>query len=213
MSSAMPWSQSFPENRHTIKVSERELILIFLFLYAINRLGKNEITVMDIGGGNGYMAYCIRRHFPNIKFVWVIAESESMADAYTQFESDAQIKWIPSGNIETNYDIVLISCTLQYLETPKIILDNAFKQCEYLILMRVPLIDGPRDVITVQKTLQGESGNLHASWPCWFFSEESIFATLDEQGKRVLDYECVDESVALKEKIIKLRNFLYEHKK
>ena len=53
---------------------------------------------------------------------------------------------------------------------------------EELILMRVPLVDEPEDIPTIQSPNDGIYAQVNAHWPAWFLSRTRFDATLKEVG-------------------------------
>ncbi len=207
MGLAKPWTKFTDLGSDFMKISERELILLTFFGFPINDLNKNKIRVLDIGGGNGYMAHFIRAALPSIQFEWHILETEKCATAYQQFESISQITWSHNQHYKEKFDITLLSCSLQYMESPFIRLRHAIDRTDWLIVMRTPLTNYPHDRAAIQKV---RYDNREFKWPCWFFSEMNFHTQLVKSAKKVISYECLDESSIFEGEEVPLQNFLYK---
>ena len=202
-----PWTKFTDLGSNVVKISERQLILLTFFGLAINDLHKNKIRVLDIGGGNGYMAHFIRAALPSIQFEWQILETEKCVTAYQQFESVSQITWSHNQDYKEKFDITLLSCSLQYMERPFSRLSHAIDLTDWLIVMRTPLTNYPHDRAAIQKV---RYDNKEFNWPCWFFSEMNFHTQLVKSAKKVISYECLDESSIFEGEVVPLQNFLYK---
>jgi len=207
MRSTKPWTKFTDFGSNAVKISERELILLTFFGLAINDLHKHKIRVLDIGGGNGYMAHFIRAALPSIQFEWRILETEKCVTAYQQFESVSQLTWSHNQDYKEKFDITLLSCSLQYMERPFSRLSHAIDLTDWLIVMRTPLTNYPHDRAAIQKV---RYDNKEFDWPCWFFSEMNFHTQLVKSAKKVISYECLDESSIFEGEVVPLQNFLYK---
>ncbi len=172
---------------------------------AISDLDKKKVSILDIGGGNGYFAHLSRTMLPRIQLDWLILESEGCANAYKQFESISDVRWTHELKNETRPDITIFSGSLQYLEESFEVLDRALANCRWLLLMRLPLTDEHINQVTVQKVCYGTQ---HFSWPCWFFSKEQFLGRIKMKATRMLGYKCLDESVLFNDETIRFENYL-----
>jgi putative methyltransferase (TIGR04325 family) len=207
MDSVKPWTKFTDHALNMMKVSERELILLTFFGFAIHGIQKKSIRVLDIGGGNGYMAHFIRAALSSIQFEWQILETENCAKAYQKFESVSEITWSYNWDYQEIFDITLFSCSLQYIENPFIRLNHSVKQTDWLVVMRAPLTKCPHDRTAIQRVTYD---NRDFGWPCWFFSETNFHTQLDKLASRVISYDCLDESSIFEGEVVALQNFLYK---
>jgi len=205
MKSNEPWNKWKLSGPTEFQLSERETIFLTFLMAALSNLKKDKVSILDIGGGNGYFAHLARRILPHIQLDWIILESEGCANAYKQFESVSDIRWIHELANEIKPDVTIFSCSLQYLEKPFEILDRAMADSRWLLLMRLPLTDEQINQVTVQK-VRYEPHNF--SWPCWFFSKELFLNRVNVFSTRTLGYKCLDESVLFKNQVIRFENYL-----
>ena len=205
MRSNEPWNKWKLSEQTEAQLSERETVFLTFLMTALSDLKKDKVSVLDIGGGNGYFAHLARKTLPRIQLDWLILESEGCANAYKQFESVSDINWTHELDNETKPDITIFSCSLQYLEKPFEVLDRAIANCRWLLLMRLPLTDEQINQVTVQKVYY-EPHNF--SWPCWFFSKEEFLSRINMKATRKLGYQCLDESVLLNDQTIQFENYL-----
>lgn len=155
-----------------------------------------NVRVLDVGGGNGYLGCAVRRMFPEISWEWIVIESNTCANMYSQFEDVSNIKWISHEkfNWKPISNIGLVSCALQYLEHPESSLRKIAKTCEFIILMRLPIVDTAEHILTRQTIYDGLSQSPVSSWPHWFLSSQRLFDVIAEIGDVVYSWKTPSES-------------------
>lgn len=189
----------------------RSLELLCALQLSINK-NNEKVTVADVGGGNGYMSSIARRMLPKILWDWHVFESPSVANAYRQFEKESDIKWyvnqFDTSYYKNNYDIGLISCTLQYIEKPYNLMANVAHVCRNLIIMRIPLLEQAEDLCAIQKPQLGVYKETNASWPCWFFSRVKFEKAVNKIGNVVYRWLTHTESITINGITIPLEGML-----
>ena len=145
-------------------------------------LGVQNPQIADLGGGNGYMFDWIMSAYPLASPSWTVFESQEVANAYSQASVGAEVSFLPSFEFSTevNFDLTIISCTLQYLENWEEILETAFTNSEFVLLMRVPLIDAAENMVYIQTPAGGLYQDTNASWPIWFFARKKFMLKLEQ---------------------------------
>jgi putative methyltransferase (TIGR04325 family) len=199
-----PWllrnRYSTPEDK---PLSERQKNLFFGFALALVKLRKQKLRVLDIGGGNGYMAYWLRDFFPEQSFDWTILESPSISENYNKWKEEANINWIHENTFEDSFDVILISCSLQYVQNWSQLIETSIDNCEILFLMRLPILNLNQHKFAVQRIFRKSVGKeFDASVPCHFFAANEIDSlvskTMNPIYKLIYDHESVifaDEEV------------------
>lgn len=182
-----PW---IVEKKKVLTTREVELICAIQRSIKLGFFGRNNLNVLDIGGGNGYLGFAVRHIISEIGWDWTILESDICAKSYSEFEKDAGVRWVSDNQHDWNKkkDIGLLSCVLQYLEKPDEYLVKIAKQCDFMILMRLPLADFDDHVVTRQTFLPGLHPFPSASWPCWFFSRKMFDDLISKIGKIVYQW-------------------------
>ena len=192
-------------------LSERQANLFLGFGYAISSLNKQVIKVLDIGGGNGYMAYWLRDFFPNQTFEWTILESQGVAESYNVWQENANVKWICKEDFARDSDVVLISCALQYIEHWEQLLIDATSNCNILFLKRLPVLDSIKHEYGVQRIFRKSRGDeFDASVPCHFFGATEIHDLVLKSMALVYGQTCDYESVIFKNNEVKFQNLLFK---
>ena len=78
------------------------------------------------------MAYWLRDFFPEQTFDWTILESQSVAENYSMWNKEANINWVHENAFTATYDLILVSCALQYVQNWSQLLIESVKNCEIL---------------------------------------------------------------------------------
>jgi putative methyltransferase (TIGR04325 family) len=168
-------------------------LLSGLMWIAARKGGK--INVLDFGGSLGSSYYQNKKFLDSLSEVnWCIVEQPDFVKAGLDFLRDKRLHFfyrIDECMKQFDIDVVLLSSVLQYLENPYSLL-NQIKQynIQYLIIDRTPFIKG-KDRITVQKV---NPKIYKASYPCWFFNEDSLFKVLSSDYKIVLEFSALDRA-------------------
>jgi putative methyltransferase (TIGR04325 family) len=154
----------------SIVVDERFLQVHSALSYIVQREGLSRLSVLDYGGGAGIYAKVMRQLMPAITLDWTVLESAPVAEACKSVPG-APTQFISSLD-GRSFDVVIISGTLHCLRDPWPALEEAAKQSRWLILTRLPLVEGDRDRVTL------EIVPLHlrppSSIPLWLFSEKKL---------------------------------------
>lgn len=153
---------------------DREIRLINALQYAVASLpNKSSVKVLDFGGGFG-MHYPIVKTFLHDKLdEFVVCESPAVANALSKFNSE-QLSWISDINNlnQGSVDVIITSGTIQCLSSPFETLESMSSLSEWIVLDRVPVIEGQHTQLMRQNTVTSKGDR--TSYPGWFFSEKDL---------------------------------------
>jgi putative methyltransferase (TIGR04325 family) len=171
------------EGRERESVRKCHLLLGWCF----SCVGVQNPQIADIGGGNGYMFDWIISAYPSASPKWTVFESQEVASAYSQASVGARVSFLPSSEFGTkvNFDLTIISCTLQYLENWDEILETALFNSKFVLLMRIPLISAKQNMVYVQTPRSGLYQDTNASWPIRFFSRDKFISKLEQSSELI----------------------------
>jgi putative methyltransferase (TIGR04325 family) len=157
-------------------------------LVAASRCG-GLLNVIDFGGSLGSTYFQNRKFLSELAEVkWNIIEQESFVKTGQEYFQDNSLRFYLSISDclrENQPNVVLLSSVLSYLPDPYKIFDEILSlKMDYIILDKMPFIEGTADRITIQKV---PDWIYRASYPAWFFSEQkfkdfisSRYAVLEE---------------------------------
>lgn len=175
------------EGQETLRLQH---LLIGFFLSLNN---KKNISVGDFGGANGYMCDWLRFYNPEINIEYTVFEQSEISKAYNLYSKKIGIKFIDINQFNKfKYDLIIISCTLQYTEKWIEVLKSSLQNAPNVLLMRVPLIDGSNNEFLIQHTTTGLYGESLSSWPVIFFSRTRFIEQIKELSEikfSAVDYE------------------------
>jgi putative methyltransferase (TIGR04325 family) len=137
---------------------------------------QNRLCVADYGGSLG-TSY--RQNLPFLKHLdalqWQVIEQPMFVEEGRRNFEDEDLQFyysLPEVLQVSQPDLLLFSSSLQYMEKPYELLQQAKDSgIPYLLIDRTAFIDEPQDRITIQKV---PPAFYDASYPCWFFSEDKM---------------------------------------
>jgi len=164
--------------------------------YAMRQLGAlqyawlalerpSPLRVLDFGGALGGHFHALAHHWPWAPLHWTVCETAAVAAAgQAEFELELSqghhLRFSAEAGevLAAGVDVVLASCSLQYLEHWSQMLQR-FGAAPWLLLDRVPLIDHPSDLIAIQVV---PSSYTDTRYPGWKFAAGSWSLRLAEAG-------------------------------
>jgi len=179
--------------RHGQAVYERDSVIFDKVQYSwplltalmwIAAKKQGALSVIDFGGSLGSTFFQNRRFLKELREVkWSVVEQQNFVECGEREISDSQIQFFPSiaSAIQARGvpDLLLISCTLQYLETPYKFSEDVFEYgIAYLVIDNTPFNYQPYDRITVQKI---HPAIYEASYPCWFLNYNKLKETVSKR--------------------------------
>jgi len=165
--------------------------LLMKYLSVLSQKNKDTICLIDFGGALGSTYFQHLWLLKKIKIVScnVVEQSHFVEFGKKELATD-QLHFFETIKLckqQTAANIVLLSGVLSYLPAPyKIIEEIENLNIQYIIIDRMPFIDTPQDILTVQHVSQ--QSLYQGSYPCWVFSEQKLknvllkkYKILDEQ--------------------------------
>lgn len=140
--------------------------------YCILRLNGRNVSVVDFGGGAGSHFFRFQPFIGQSIYNWTVVEIGAVVRA-------ARSKFYePNLNFQSNLaecapsDVALVSCSLQYCPNPyEIVSSLVAKTQKFIIFDRLPLISGPKDRLTVQRSPKSVYSTMY---PAYFFSAQKF---------------------------------------
>jgi putative methyltransferase (TIGR04325 family) len=154
------------------------------------------LNVLDFGGSLG-STYFQNRVFlsmlPGVR--WNIVEQPRHVEVGKACFEDDRLHFyndIAECLGETQPNIVLLSCVLQYLEYPYKVLEQIMGlPCDIVIIDRTPFWDGPIDRLCVQSV---PPAIYRASYPIWIFSNPHFYSYLIKTSCRIIaEFDSLDK--------------------
>jgi putative methyltransferase (TIGR04325 family) len=170
-------------------------VLAALLWLALRR--DSRLDVVDFGGSLGSSFFQLRpflKDIPNLR--WAVVEQPHYVECgKVEFAGNGLSfhTTIEDALCDLRPDVLLISSVFQYLPAPHLALRQMITHgFTYLLLDRTAFHTGARDRLTIQKN---PASIYPASYPAWFFSEESFCDTFREDYRVVFDFPGVDRAL------------------
>jgi putative methyltransferase (TIGR04325 family) len=124
------------------------------------------------------------------------------------------ISFIPSSLLDktSHFDLAILSCTLQYLDNWKDVLEAACMTSKYVLIMRLPLIDSNQHEVYVQTPGHGLYADTSASWPIRLFSRKNFMLNLERMSEVIFSTYDPEETFPFEGGIFSLETYLLKSK-
>jgi putative methyltransferase (TIGR04325 family) len=165
------------------------LLSSLMWVAAVN---KGKLNVLDFGGSLG------SSYFQNKKFLdaldtvhWNVVEQKNFVECGEKFFQDEKLRFFNSSSDALEQlgsaDILVIACTLPYLQEPYAVLRQLMNlQIPYIILDNTYFNYTEEDRISIQQV----SPQIYkASYPCWFLNYHNVIKIIREKYSIVSEHE------------------------
>ncbi|MGL5871922.1 MAG: TIGR04325 family methyltransferase [Xenococcaceae cyanobacterium] len=163
-------------------------------LLKIATANDGKLSVLDFGGSLGSSYYQCKEFLSDLKELkWSVVEQNKFVECGKEIFENENLKFY--GDINNclkneKPDAVLLSCVIQYLESPYSFIKNLLTlNFQYIIFDRTPFINLDRDLLTVQKV---PPDIYSASYPAWFFNENKFLSYFPEKYNLFLEFDGFD---------------------
>ena len=154
------------------------------------------------------------RHFnPDVDINYTVFEPKVISDAYNVFAKQIGINFIDISHFNAyKFDLIIMSCTLQYIQNWQEVLTASLKNAKYVLIMRLPLIKSLKDEYLIQRTTTGLYGKTESSWPVIFFSRTRFIANLEKTATIKFSAKDYEESFPFKGETYFYETFMLQGK-
>jgi len=162
-----------------LNLHEHNIAMVFAYSLAISRVYSNRLSVLDWGGGVGYLSYLARSLMPDVDFDYHVRELSSVAAAGRTLVSDVTF-WDDDQCLGREYDLVVASSSLQYERDWPVTLDRFVRSARrYLLLTRVPIVKHHPSFVVLQRAYGTE-------YLGWCINETDLVATAERAGAKLV---------------------------
>lgn len=154
----------------------------------------NRLNILDFGGSLGSTYFALRQSLRALENItWSVVEQSSFVECGNSLIADGSLRFyqtIDSCVLDRNPPIILLSAALEYIEQPYSLIAKIIEYgFDYIIFDRTPLVEGGRDLLTVQFV----SPEIYAaSYPAWFFSREKFLKAFEGAYEIVMQFDAQD---------------------
>lgn len=156
-------------------VSYHNLHLTYGYVIALASRQKSTLSVLDYGGGLGHFFQLGRSLLPDLDLRFHCKEMPAVADAGKLL--NPEVDWyVDDSCLAKNYDFVMISSSLQYMEKwQEQLSEIASAANEYLFLIRIPFVNRSDSFVSIQKAYGTKM--LH-----WQFNKSQLISHIQQSG-------------------------------
>lgn len=153
-----------------------------------------RLAVMDFGGGLGATYRQCGKFMAGLASLrWAVVEQAPFAAMGLREFADGALAFCDDWRqclADCHPDVLLLSGVLQYLPDPRARLQELARSgIANIVVDRTPVICAPRDRLAVQRLPRRLGGE---SYPCWLFSEDSLWAQIEKTHGRVSLFDSLD---------------------
>lgn len=171
-------------------------------LAALALVPQRPLSVLDLGGAAGGYYHLLR---PFMSLHWTVLETPAMVAANRHRATD-ELAFIDSvADVAPAYDLVLMSGVLQYLDEPHATFERVSALAPFTLVNRLPLIDAPRDRLTVQRV---HPSVYRGSYPAWFFARERFMTTVTRRHDVAMRWKVPQDTPLLDGKPVEYEGML-----
>jgi putative methyltransferase (TIGR04325 family) len=198
-------------NNPIFSLNQRQTHLLLAFLKIMP--GSKFVSIGDFGGGNGYMFDFLRDSNPGIKIIYDVYETTEIAKGYSNFGKKLEINFLDKNKFgEKQYDLIIISCTLQYANDWKEVLALSSRIAKNVLLMRLPLTDADEHNFFIQLNNSDVYSLLNTSWPIVLFSKKLFLKEIRKNFEIVFELNDNEESYPFKGRNFPVNSLLLKTK-
>lgn len=155
---------------------------------------KNQgtLSVIDFGGSLGSSYFQNRRFLSGLQDVkWSVVEQPNFVATGSDEIADNSLKFFSSIEDVLKHrgkpDLLIIACTLPYIEQPYELLQRLLSyKIPYILIDNTPFNFQENDRITVQKI---HPAIYEASYPCWFLNYKKVKETILSEYSILEEYK------------------------
>lgn len=165
-------------------------------LAALACIRRPQLSVLDVGGAGGVYYLMLRKWLPPCS--WTVLETPSVC--YAMRSTGIPVKFVTELQ-EGRFDVVLLSGVIQYLKDPHAELAKYCGLGDYVLLNRLPLIDGC-DRVTIQRV------GANTSYPAWFLGRHNFEREVQKRGSVVMRWAVPEDRPYLDGRRVAFRGML-----
>jgi putative methyltransferase (TIGR04325 family) len=187
-------------------------LLAGLLRVAANCGGR--LDVLDFGGALGSSYFQCKPWLTDLPALrWCVVEQPHFVARGRERVADGVLRFAESIEncvADGTPSVALFSGVLQYLEHPRDILDKISSLgIRHVIIDRTPIIEGDRDVISVQVV---PARIVQSSYPIWLFSRDTVLRSLESTYRVISEFPAVDGVLGGLRRRVEFRGFILERK-
>ena len=143
----------------TADAYHQNVILEHAYAVARASAGRDRISVLDWGGGFGFLSFVIAELFPELEVDFHVCEVPLVVDAARPLVPMVTF-WDDDACLDRSYDLVVAASSLQYERDWRARLGQFAGRSRWVLLSRLPTTPGPRSFVVGQRAY----GTSYVGW-------------------------------------------------
>lgn len=201
--------------RDSFLLSRKEYSWPLLCGILLSARGPN-LRVIDFGGSLGSTYFQMRDLIKNYSLVkWTVIEQESFVKVGKSHFEDHELNFaftLDEALAQMNYDTIVFSSVLQYIEHPYELINEAKQYgIPYILIDRTAFVNAEVEQIKKQVV---PPEIYSASYPCRFFNEEKFIQAFTDEYELLADFNsyCDDSVISDTDHRLYWKGFIFRKK-
>jgi putative methyltransferase (TIGR04325 family) len=169
---------------------------------------KEPISVLDVGGGNGYFLDWVTELEVSVSDYWVLESSQIVNHYRNQYKHKPKLHFIDHFDTTKKYDLVILSCFLQYFKDNESAFKFAQAHGEIVFVLRHPISNHDEMIYTIQTIENHEGTSQTVSWPHVIFEQNWIYRNLLDSHILIHAQKMIAEEVLVESNIYPMECYL-----
>lgn len=182
------------------KIPSRFTLRYKNFLTIVNKYFKNDVKVLDFGGGYGIGYFFLKQNVKK-KIDYTILEIPSLVNILNRKKS--KIKYIKNLNIKKKFDIINCCSVIQYVDNWKLLIDKLCKTKSNYIYFSDLFSGNINSFVTLQNYYESKI-------PHWFLNLDEFKKELNIRGYKLISKKKMITTRLNFKTIVPMKNFNYK---
>ncbi|MDJ1178580.1 methyltransferase, TIGR04325 family [Roseofilum sp. BLCC_M91] len=145
--------------------SQQNNYILFAYVLSLTAQKKEEISILDWGGGLGEYYLIAKALLPNVKINYSCTEVPVLCEAGRSLQPDVTFYEEDRDCFAHEYDLVFCSSALQYAQDWQTLIDHMVKSTRlYLYITRLPVVQNNPSFVVLQRAYDYGYNTEYLSW-------------------------------------------------
>ncbi|MDJ1172664.1 methyltransferase, TIGR04325 family [Roseofilum capinflatum] len=145
--------------------SQQNNYILWSYVLSLTAQKKEEISILDWGGGLGEYYLIAKALLPNVKINYSCAEVPVLCEAGRSLHTDVTFYEEDRDCFAHEYDLVFCSSALQYAQDWQTLIENMVKSTRlYLYITRLPIVQNHSSFVVLQRAYSYGYNTEYLSW-------------------------------------------------
>jgi putative methyltransferase (TIGR04325 family) len=161
--------------------------MCFGYVLALASREKQELSILDWGGGAGHFYLVSKALLSNAKIHYTCFDTPPLCNLGKELLPEVDFSDNPDYIFKKKYDLVFVSGSLQYFENWQEILHKLAKTTRgYLYLTRLRIINKAPSYVTLQRAFETEEYGYDTEYYGWVLNRQEFLKNVERTGMRLV---------------------------